>query len=364
MPVLVLQELQRPAVGGQALNGVGAVRQHDARRTAPTASLPSARRPRSGRRSTDSTAPSREPTNRGTAPAAVRRSASARSASPSTPSATRMATRRARTLPSPGRANSDSAGDFVTSGVTSVCSTFGIGAGICRMPRPGGHRLGQLRRDVHQPGHHALADRRRLHPRQLEAEGVDDVRLLDRRLAVPEQRRLRVVIGEALGLAADLVRLGLHALGKRHESRRARLERAAAAERVRLVGDPAAMDRLAVHAVALVVVDLRDRRVDRDLVEVRPAEPRDLRVDVRVDAAGQQRIVGEVDARARCARCRTRPARSRRRSCRGCGSAPACRPARPAPAPPGTIFVASRTSKVKPSACSSVKICRPSSYSG
>ena len=56
------------------------------------------------------------------------------------------------------------------------------------------------------------------------------------------------------------------------------------------------MDRLAMHAVALVVVHLRDRRVDRDLVEVRPAEPRDLRVDVRVDAAGEQRIVREVDA--------------------------------------------------------------------
>ena len=56
------------------------------------------------------------------------------------------------------------------------------------------------------------------------------------------------------------------------------------------------MDRLPMHAVALVVVHLRDRRVDRNLVEVRAAEPRDLRVDVGVDAARQQRIVGEVDA--------------------------------------------------------------------
>ena len=38
--------------------------------------------------------------------------------------------------PSPGRANSDSAGDSVTSGVTSLCSTFGIGAGSSRIPRP------------------------------------------------------------------------------------------------------------------------------------------------------------------------------------------------------------------------------------
>jgi hypothetical protein len=28
-----------------------------------------------------------------------------------------------------------------------------------------------------------------------------------------------------------------------------------------------------MHAIALIVVHLRDRRVDRDLVEVRPAEP-------------------------------------------------------------------------------------------
>ena len=40
-----------------------------------------------------------------------------------------------------------------------------------------------------------------------------------------------------------------------------------------------------MHAVALVVVHLRDGRVDRDLVEVRAAEPRDLGVDVGVDAA-------------------------------------------------------------------------------
>ena len=56
------------------------------------------------------------------------------------------------------------------------------------------------------------------------------------------------------------------------------------------------MDRLTMHAVALVVVHLRDRRVDRDLVEVRAAEPRDLGVDVRMNAAGEQRIVREVDA--------------------------------------------------------------------
>ena len=52
-----------------------------------------------------------------------------------------------------------------------------------------------------------------------------------------------------------------------------------------------------MHAVALVVVDLRHRRIHWDLVEVGPAEPRDLRIDIGVDAPGEQRVVGKVDAR-------------------------------------------------------------------
>ena len=65
------------------------------------------------------------------------------------------------------------------------------------------------------------------------------MRLFDVGLAVPEQRRLGVVIGEALGLAADLVILRLAALRERHEACGAGLERTAAGQRVRLVGDAA-----------------------------------------------------------------------------------------------------------------------------
>ena len=46
------------------------------------------------------------------------------------------ATRRPRMLPSPRRANSDSAFDCVTSGLTFFCSTFGIGSGMSVMPSP------------------------------------------------------------------------------------------------------------------------------------------------------------------------------------------------------------------------------------
>jgi hypothetical protein len=45
-----------------------------------------------------------------------------------------------------------------------------------------------------------------------------------------------------------------------------------------------------------LVVDLRHRGIHWDLVEVGPAEPRDLRIDIGVDAPGEQRVVGKVDA--------------------------------------------------------------------
>ena len=73
--------------------------------------------------------------------------------------------------------------------------------------------------------------------------------------------------------------------------RAAGLERAAAADRVRVVGGLAGVDGLAHEAVALVVVQRRHRPVDRDLVEVGAAEPRELRVGVGEQAPLQQRIV-------------------------------------------------------------------------
>ncbi|KAK0348646.1 hypothetical protein LTR94_036374, partial [Friedmanniomyces endolithicus] len=51
-------------------------------------------------------------------------------------------------------------------------------------------------------------------------------------LALPEQARLRIVVGEQLGLAAHLVLAD--ALGEAHEAHAAGLERTAAAQRIRL----------------------------------------------------------------------------------------------------------------------------------
>ena len=115
------------------------------------------------------------------APSADRRAAT--SASPSHPSATRIATRRVRMLPSPGRANSDSAGDAVDLRRHVACRAPSASAPASRGCRgPSATRFGEFRVDVHQARHHPLADRRRLHPRQLEAERVDDVRASRRRV--------------------------------------------------------------------------------------------------------------------------------------------------------------------------------------
>ena len=83
---------------------------------------------------------------------------------------------------------------------------------------------------------------------------------------------------------------------KRHEAVLTRLERAPAAERIGLVGHAAARNRLAMQAVALVVVHRCQRRVDGNFVKICTAQARDLGVDVGVNTAVQQRVVAEVDA--------------------------------------------------------------------
>src|SRR5688500_8587911 len=74
-------------------------------------------------------------------------------------------------------------------------------------------------------------------------------------------------------------------------TRSTRLERTTAPERIWLIRNAAAIDRLSVHSIALVIVHLRNRRIDRDLVKVRTSQTRDLGVNVRMDSASQQRIV-------------------------------------------------------------------------
>ena len=68
-------------------------------------------------------------------------------------------------------------------------------------------------------------------------------------------------------------------------------------EAVRLIGDTPGRNVLALDAVALEVAHRAARPVDLELVKIRPAEANELGVGVGEQAALQQRIVGEVDAR-------------------------------------------------------------------
>ena len=65
-----------------------------------------------------------------------------------------------------------------------------------------------------------------------------------------------------------------HRLWERHKSHLSRLIGATSTQRIRLVRHAAAVNCLSVHPVTLVVVHLRDGRVDRDLVKIRPAQAR------------------------------------------------------------------------------------------
>ncbi len=158
-----------------------------------------------------------------------------------------------------------------------------------------GHAGHQHVIDVGQQRQHTLAHGRRLHAGQLETECVDDVVLLGRGLALPEQTRLRVVVSKQFRIAAHFVRC--NRLREAGEACRTSLVWHTAAQRIRFVVHAAAVDGLAMETVALVVLDLDDRRVDRDLVEVRAAQTGQLGILVREVTTLQQRIVREVDAR-------------------------------------------------------------------
>ena len=103
------------------------------------------------------------------------------------------------------------------------------------------------------------------------------------------------MVREPLRIAAYFV--PGHGLAKGGKTGCARLERAAAAEGIRLICNPAPVDGLTVHAIALVVMNLGNRRIDGDFVKIRAAQPGYLGIHVRVDAACKQRVVAEIQAR-------------------------------------------------------------------
>ena len=122
------------------------------------------------------------------------------------------------------------------------------------------------------------------------------MRLLRRRLAAVELDGLAEMVGEELGPDAPLLAL---LLGRKATEAALRVLARAA------LGTPgiglvigAALGVPHRHVpVLLEVADLGLRRVDRDMGEVRAAQPLQLRVQIGEVAPLQQRVVGEVDAR-------------------------------------------------------------------
>src|ERR1700722_16610319 len=109
-------------------------------------------------------------------------------------------------------------------------------------------------------------------------------------LTIEEEPRLQVVFGKLFGSTPHLVDgrvAGLDRFRKRPETGCARLKRAAASQRVRFIRDASSGNRLPMQPVALVVMHGNNRGVDWNLVKIGAAQPRDLRIDVRMIASGQ-----------------------------------------------------------------------------
>ena len=182
------------------------------------------------------------------------------------------------------------------SGRGRPAASVGVGG---RQAQAGGHLRAQVRVDVGQRQELALLDRLLVALGELEGVGARRCAPARRRRhAQPELARLAVVVVERRGLRR--APSSPPATRDRHVDERAVVgageERAAAVERVRPVRRDAAVDGVLVEAVAEHVVDRRVRPVDRDLVEVRPAEPGQLGVEVGEQPRLQQRVVGDVDA--------------------------------------------------------------------
>ena len=183
------------------------------------------------------------------------------------------------------------------------------------------------------------------------------------RLGAEEQPRLAVVVGEGLGAERPrsplLDRRG--GCGSRRRASRAAESRRPAS--FRLVVGAALGDAASACGRRAAGSRTGTWRVDRQLVEVGRAEPRQLGVLVGEQPALQQRVLREVDARhdvvGQNATCSVSA-----KKLSGCGPAPCGRSPAIGTSSSGISLVASRMSKGSASASSWVSSCTPNSHSG
>ena len=129
---------------------------------------------------------------------------------------------------------------------------------------------------------------------QLETERVDDMPPLPIAHAVVKQRRLRVEVEEGICPVASDRALYDALVVAEPVARAAVGVRLTVLQRVAEIGGRALVDRHAVHAVTLIVVDRGDRPVDGQFVEVGSAQPRQLRVEIGKQPALQHRVVAQL----------------------------------------------------------------------
>ena len=156
-----------------------------------------------------------------------------------------------------------------------------------------GNGLSKTEIDVGQTLDHALVDDGVLAVVQLEAQGVDDVVLLNLRHGVPEELGLAEVLLE-LGAAGTSLDAG-HLLGVLEVTALLVGGGRAGVEAVGVVVDGTTGDGVAHGTVAVEVHDRADRAVDGKLLEV-DTETRDLGIEVREVAALEKRVIGEANA--------------------------------------------------------------------
>ena len=156
-----------------------------------------------------------------------------------------------------------------------------------------GDGLSKTEIDVGETLDHAAIDNRVLTVVELEAQGVDDVVLLDLRHRVPEELGLAVVLLElgAAGTGLDASYL----LGVLEVTALLVGGGRAGVETVGVVVDGAAGDGVAHGTVTVEVHDGAHRAVDGKLLEV-DAKTGELGVEVGEVAALEKRVVGEADA--------------------------------------------------------------------
>ncbi len=165
------------------------------------------------------------------------------------------------------------------------------------MPRLSATPLSEFFVDLIQNINHPRANVIRLDFAEFETDRVNHMLLFVIDLTVEKQCGLREMIGKTLAPVADFPSVNFFFIRRKTAVFDHCLKRTAAAQTVRFIGDATFVDVVPKLPVALVVVDFGKRAIDRNFVKIRAAEPRNLRVEIRMQTTLQQRIVCKINAR-------------------------------------------------------------------